>query len=639
MNNFLTVFKKVELLPYVPRPFIPFTEMSDDEIFNGSGDLIFDSECYPNYFLAAFKHIQSGKIITISPPFDQRKLSFILQRYRCIGFNSIKYDIPLLWAAYKNQDTKFLKRVSNDLVSGDWWQEVAKQHEFVVFPTTHLDLIEVAPLRGSLKLYGARLHTQRIQEIPYHHMKELTDYEKEVVEQYCIHGDLPATELLFNNLQEQLKLREELSIQYKIDVMSKSDAQIAESVIGTELKKITGKWPSKPKLEAEGAFSYECPQFIEFQTPVLWQLLEKVKAVKYRMHDTGRLIGNEELSVKIGEGIYRLGSGGLHSSEKGTTIVSTDEIEIIDRDVASYYPAIALALELYPEHIGPDFLTVYKTIVERRLAAKKAKNIAISECLKITINGTFGKTGSPYSILYAPKMMIQITVTGQLALLMLIEALELSAIPVYSANTDGIVIACPKDKKELMDQIIKWWENKTSFTTEETKYKAVYSRDVNAYLSVKDNDEVKGKNIYYDPWRGKTAKDGYWRFQKNPNAQICIEAIETLILYGIPLDTTIEQCADITKFVCVKNVKGGAHKDRTYLGRVIRWYYAKGIVGTIQYIESGNNVPDTEGAKPCMDLPAELPKDINYPWYIEKAREMLFEMNYLKRPRQISFFT
>lgn len=637
MSEFLTVEKKVKLKPYEPRPFIKYESMSDDEIFNGSGDLIFDTECFKNFFLAAFKN-RSGRIIRIVPPFDPRKLSFILHRYRCIGFNSIKYDIPLLWAAHKNQNLSFLKEFSNGLVQGNiWWQELCKEYGVQIFPTTYLDLIEVAPLRGSLKLYGARLHAQRIQEIPYHHMKELTDYEKEVVEQYCIHGDLPATELLFNNLQEQLKLREELSIQYRIDVMSKSDAQIAESVIGTELKKITGKWPNKPKIDVL-FFAYECPQFISFQTPVLNELLNKILQLKFDVTDTGRLHSTEELSVKIGEGIYRLGSGGLHSSEKGTAIVSTDEIEIIDRDVASYYPAIVLALDLYPEHIGPDFLVVYKTIVERRLAAKKAKNIAISECLKITINGTFGKTGSPYSILYAPKMMIQITVTGQLALLMLIEALELSAIPVYSANTDGIVIACPKDKKELMDQIIKWWENKTSFTTEETKYKAVYSRDVNAYLSVKDNDEVKGKNIYYDPWRGKTAKDGYWRFQKNPNAQICIEAIEKLIIDGIELQQTVESCTDITKFVCVKNVKGGAHKNCTYLGKVIRWYYAKGIVGTIQYIESGNNVPDTEGAKPCMDLPAELPKDINYPWYIEKAREMLFEMNYLKRPKQISFF-
>lgn len=59
---------------------------------------------------------------------------------------------------------------------------------------------------------------------------------------------------------------------------------------------------------------------------------------------------------------------------------------------------------------------------------------------KIQINGTFGKTGSPYSVLFAPTMLIQTTITGQLSLLMLIEWHEIYGIPVISANTDGVVI-------------------------------------------------------------------------------------------------------------------------------------------------------------------------------------------------------
>ncbi len=346
---------------------------------------------------------------------------------------------------------------------------------------------------------------------------------------------------------------------------------------------------------------------------------------------------DKELSVKIGEGIYRIGSGGLHSSEKETSCVSNNEYEIIDRDVASYYPRIVLNLGLYPEHLGENFLTVYNTIVERRLAAKKAKDSAKSECLKITINGTFGKTGSPYSFLYAPEMMIQITLTGQLGLLMIIEELELNNIHVYSANTDGIVIKCPRNKKELLDKIFKEWEVRTGFETEETKYKAVYSRDVNAYIAIKDNGEVKGKNLYYDPWRGK-GRDLYWRFQKNPTARICIEAIEYLLTKGIQIEDTIKNSKDITKFVAVRNVKGGAHKNAEYLGKVIRYYWAKGEYGIIQYIESNNKVPDTEGAKPCMDLPYTFPDDIDYQWYINRTKDMLYEINYLKRPTQVRFF-
>lgn len=150
--------------------------------------------------------------------------------------------------------------------------------------------------------------------------------------------------------------------------------------------------------------------------------------------------------------------------------------------------------------------------------------------------------------------------------------------------------------------------------------------------------KIKRKGIFADPWRGKTARDGYWRFQKNPSSQICIEAIEKLITENITIEQTIKQCTNITKFVVVKNVTGGAHKNGDYLGKVVRWYYAKNTIGTIDYINSGNKVPDTDGAKPAMDLPEQFPDDIDYGRYIEKSIEMLFEMGYLKRQEQMKFF-
>jgi hypothetical protein len=625
--------------------------MTDDEIQAGAGGtLIVDTEAYPNYFLIAFKDVVTKKIIKFEVTslgnglfsgFNERMLSWILHNYTTVGFNSIKYDLPMIWASYKYNHPELLKEVSNSLILGGMWhKELTEKYDFTIYPTKHVDLIEVCPLRGSLKLYGGRLHAQRIQDLPFKDYEPLTEDQIEIVSDYCI-NDLDSTELLMDNLLEQLKLRLELTNQYHQDLMSKSDAQIAEAVIGSELKRLTGKWPSKPKIDGNIKHKYIVPPFMSFQTKELQTALNTIATAEYELSTEGRLeipVNVKGLSVKINKGIYRIGIGGLHSSESEVCYKSNDEYELIDRDVASYYPAIILNLKLYPQSLGPDFLTVYQTLVNRRLEAKKAKNVAVAECLKITINGTFGKTGSPYSILYAPDVIIQILLGGQLCLLMLIEQLELNGIEVVSANTDGIVMYCHKDKKETLKMIFDNWEKATGFVTEETSYSAVYSRDVNAYMAIKPNGEVKGKNIYYDPWRGKSAKDGYWRFQKNPNAQICIEAIENLLIKQIPVATTIQECKDITKFVCVKNVKGGAHKDGEYLGKVVRWYMAKGIVGTINYILSGNKVPDTDGALPCMDLPEVFPDNIDYDWYVKKAVEMLYDMAYYQRPKQISFF-
>lgn len=642
----LIVGKGVNLKPYQPRPLKPYTLATDQEIRNEQGGtLVFDSEWYRNYSLIAFRNIKTDKVIKFELPgeFNRFKLSWVLHNYRCVGFNSFKFDLPIIWMAYHHQNVGLLKEAVNKLIFENIWRnELAKEYNFKIFETPHIDLIEVCPLRGSLKLYGARLHSERIQELPYHHETILDNNQVLVVADYCINNDLPATALLFNNLSEQIKLREDLSLQYNMDLMSKSDAQIAEAVIGHELKAITGKWPQKPKLDSREYFhKFKAPDNLFFQTDYMKDILNKIKRAEFTLDGEGRLYIPDELKgfrIKLGNCIYRMGIGGLHSSEGIRAVIETEETELVDKDVASFYPRIVLNLGLYPQHLGPNFLKVYQSLTNRRIAAKKAKNIAISECLKITINGTFGKTGSPYSFLYAPEMTIQITVGGQLYLLMLIEYLELNGIEVVSANTDGIVINLKKSQHNLYNDIFKQWENITGFETEETKYKAVYSRDVNAYIAVKHNGEVKGKNIYYDPWRGKTAKDGYWRFQKNPNAQICVEALEKLIVENIPIEKTIIENRDFTKLVCVKNVTGGAHKNGEYLGKVIRWYYSKDTYGTINYISSNNKVPDTEGAKPCMDLPLDLPTDIDYNWYVNRAKELGQECGFFEVQKQMEFF-
>lgn len=648
MNNFLTVDKKVQLLPYKPREPIARLMATDQEILdNAHTDLIIDTELYPNYWLLACKIIKIQKYFTFELIFDQdcyfneQKLSWIMHNYRTIGFNSLSYDLPMIWAACRKQDISYLKQISDEIIYQNTWRQVLeKEFGFKIFQTSHIDLINVCPLKGSLKLYGARLHAKRIQDLPIDINSNLDDRSVDFIRDYC-YNDLDTTELLFVNLSEQIKLREELSTQYKTDCMSKSDAQIAESVIGAELKHLTGKCPKKPNIQSSNVHKYNVPTNLYFQTPYMQNTLQTIAKAEFGLDGNGRLIAPKEitnLKINIGNSIYRLGIGGLHSSETNMAVKADDEYVLIDKDVASYYPRIVLNLGLYPQHLGKDFLTVYQTLVERRLQAKKAKNIAIAECLKITINGTFGKTGSPYSFLYAPEMTIQITVGGQLYLLMLIELLELSNISVVSANTDGIVIKCHRSKLEQMNTITKQWESITGFETEETEYEALYSRDVNSYMAIKKDRTAKGKNNYYDPWRGKSARDGYWQFQKNPTAQICVEAIEKLICNNIAIEQTIKECTDITKFVSIKNVTGGAHKNREYLGKVVRWYYSTDIVGTINYISSNNKVPDTEGARPCMDLPNEFPSDLNYDWYIAKATEMLYDMSYLSKPQQLKFF-
>jgi hypothetical protein len=322
-------------------------------------------------------------------------------------------------------------------------------------------------------------------------------------------------------------------------------------------------------------------------------------------------------SIQIGAGIYRLGIGGLHSSETNQAVEADTDHVLVDRDVASYYPAIILRLGLAPQQMGQEFLRVYQSIVDRRLAAKAAGDKVTADVLKIVVNGSFGKLGSKYSRLYSPDLLVQVTLTGQLALLMLIEALEAEGIAVVSANTDGIVIRCHKVDTAAMAAIVADWEARTGFSTEEMGYRALYSRDVNNYIAIKPDGSVKLKGAY--------ATGG---LSKNPTTTICTEAAVRWLRDGSSVEDTIRGCTDVRKFLTLRTVKGGAvDQHGAYLGKAVRWYYAREVTGALRYQINGYTVSRSEGARPLMDLPEALPGDIDHNWYITETLQILQDVN------------
>jgi hypothetical protein len=519
-----------------------------------------------------------------------------------------------------------------ELIRGfDYDRKLEKENGFIKHKTTHIDLIEVCPIRGSLKTYGARLHSERIQDLPFSPHKPITREQAEIVKHYCI-NDLDNTALIALNLKDQLTLRYELGMQYNVDLFSKSDPQVAESVISTELQRQTGTRPKRPTITMGGTHKYVPPSFISYQTPTLQKMYEVVCNSDFEVLESGAVLAPHEmrkLQFQIGKTVYRMGIGGLHSCEKTMAYKTTETHSIKDVDVSSYYPKIILNQNLFPKHLGKNFIKVYRSLYERRLIAKSEKNYAVSEGLKIAINGCFGKMGNPYSILYAPNLMLQTTLTGQLALLMLIEKFELNGISVISGNTDGAVSYCPHSQIAAMQEILKAWEKKTDFEIEENEYVGYYARDVNNYLAFKKDGSVKGKGVFLNPWNDP--KLAIFRFHKNPMTTICTRAIVELIARDVPIEKTISECRDIREFVAVKNVTGGAHQNGEYLGKVVRWYYATGQYRTINKIENGNLVPESEGGKPCMDLPDMFPNDIDYNWYRMRTLRLLEDLGYYQR--------
>lgn len=593
---------------------------------------MYDTECYRNYWCGVFRSLATGKALIFEKRENEfelensEKMKWILQNITLVTFNGIHYDMPMTALAVDGVECDALKNASDDLILNDaqGWQ-ILRRHKVDALTCDHIDLIEVAPLRASLKTYGGRLHVPRMQDLPFHPHTVLTPLQIAIVRWYCV-NDTTSTAFLHECLKEQIDLRYTLSNENGIDLRSKSDAQIAEAIISAEYQRRTGRRAKRPQIEIGTQYRFETPANITFQTPVMQEVLKTIQDTVYEIGKSGKILLPEnikKLKFKIGDTTYQMGNGGLHSTEKSAAHVTDELYQLIDKDVTSYYPFIILNNMYFPEHLGPVFLEIFGAIVTRRVNAKIDGLKAIAESLKIVINGTYGKLGSIWSIVYGPKLLFHVTVCGQLYLLMLAEMAELAGIPVVSANTDGLMFKCPRHLIPVLDQIVAHWEKITGFKTEGKNYKALYSKDINNYIAIDEKLNIKHKGAYANPWDDpKENKER--KLHKNPFTTVCIAAVDEYLLKGTPVEDTIMACNDIRKFTAMRSVPDGAVKDGDYLGKQIRWYYSEFERGKeIVKAHNGHLVGRSLGARPLMQLPDQLPNDIDREWYIAESKAIL----------------
>jgi len=591
--------------------------------------VIFDCEVYSNYFLASFMRVGDGKIVNVESrgegsslsEADKKQLRNIMKSQLTVGFNSLNFDIPIISYALMGKTCSEIKKLCDYIINtknNAGWMTMRDRDIVQIQHRHHIDLINVAPGVGiSLKMYGARMHCTTLQELPIDPSKVLNNDEMYAISVYC-RNDLELTKNLFLALGDQISLRRDMSAQYNIDLMSKSDAQIAEAVIRRELAD-TGTQIGT--LRQPASVKYTPPNYIEFKSAGLKSLMRKAVSLDYIIgHETGKLHIPEELAkvpVAIGGRQYKIGVGGLHSMEKCQSVEAPQFGVLAEVDVASYYPNMILNMSIEPKKLGGKFLQIYKKLVDERLEAKRSGDKSKSDSLKIVINGTFGKLGSKYSAMYDPKALLQVTLTGQLLLLMLIEELNLRGIEVVSANTDGVVCRVTEDKIKVYKDVCANWEKTTDLVLEETKYKALYSRDVNNYLAVKEDGSYKGKGIFAET-----------SLTKSPQADVCTNAVIKYITDDVQIDDAIRGCDDVRQFLSVRHVKGGAEQDKKYLGKVVRWVYSK-KGATINYVKNGNKVPKSDYSKPIMNIDEDINwSDIDRQRYIDEAYEILQSVGY-----------
>lgn len=691
--------------------------------------LIVDTECYPNFWSIGFRRKSDGKTLVIEhsvrrPATDEQRARIrnLMMSNLIVTYNGIGYDFPMIWKMISGASNAELKRANDQIIVHKMKPWHAPEVLGVEVPRDcfirkdgtrsdglwQIDLKEPQPNAfAGLKTLAGRLHAKKMQDLPYSPDTELTEEQMDHVLSY-MGNDLENTELVFDSLAEPLELRWTFSKDYGVNLMSKSDAQMGEGVIKKLVEQERGERVYKVDTPAGTTFKFNPPSYIRFDPDSeMDRIFKRTCAHDFVVGATGKVelpewlattritrqilatdtSGGEHVleydemerpTVKVGESIYQMGIGGLHSTEQNRAVIADDEFTLVDFDVASYYPAIIINSGLYPRALGAEFLKVFRTIRDERVAAKERVKaidlelkagtshstakwaaereymVAKEKGLKIALNGCFGKLGSPYSILYAPHLMIATTLTGQFSLLMLIQRAEkIAGVTVVSANTDGVVMRIPraimgpivKDRvtEGPIKTLIEQWEADTGFVMEGTEYRGIYNRSVNDYIAIKADGKAKWKGVIANPWRA----DGEWKpdlrgqLMKNPQMPIVANAVVDLITKEVPIENTIRASKDIRDFVTVVKVTDGGTWREQFLGKVVRYYWSKDGVEILKakpHETTGNfaKVSKTDGCRPLMEMDASVfPDDIDYDAYVTAAKEVLMDIGYDDRPKPI----
>ncbi len=595
--------------------------------------VVIDTEVYKNFFLLTAKSLTTGNVryyeLSDRSELDFDGLRRIMSNYTTISFNGIAFDIPIISLALRGGSTEELKYLCDNLIG----QKIKPWdiRDKAIKNWDHIDLIGLVKKGSSLKILGAIMGAKKLQDLPIEPSALLTHDDMDVIRSYCL-NDVETTQLLYEKLNNAVSLRERMSDLYKVDLRSKTDAQIAETILKHRLFKMTGIDYKKPDARKIKDFvRYEDPKIITFQSEELNRIKDSLIKTEFRLDDTYSLVAPaflKNLKITIGATTYTIGLGGLHSNEKGKSYRETDTKRLFELDGESFYPSIMLQQKIFPDSVGEAFLTVLAEILKERLHAKhNSKDPAlkeVAEILKIAINGLFGKLGSDLSFLFSPNLLLQTTITGQLSTLMLIEMLENKGVNVVSANTDGIVVYCDVDKMDTVYEIMFEWMMRTSVKLDKTDYKVISSRDVNNYLAIKKNGDIKRKGCF--------AIGG---LSKNLDRNIIYTAITEFVNNGVPIDKTIKECKDINQFFIAKKLSHGAEFNGVKLGKAIRYYFSNDTTENrvINAFDSNGNIRGkvslSDNAKPLMNLPDSLPKDIDYNRYITDSYSVLKGVGYL----------
>lgn len=606
--------------------------------------LKYDFESYPNFLCLTIGDKDGNRItvhnddesafVDLLRSLEAYKKDYIFEAWNGVGYDAILLDYLLLNYNTYDMDTltKNVYNLTKVIIEEQTPHWVVRKQWGIPEQTYQFDLSQYFTNR-SVKAMGIRTGYKELEELPYEPGTVLNDKQKQDVLNYNI-KDVDVLDYVSNFEENQARFdgkyilvtNEELGL-CDLSYLSFTDRQLTERIL------LGDKYDSTKPIKEDGSYYYKPPFDFDFQTPNFQKMYKDVQDIPLDLKPKSKFTKDVEDKDKdkvLAEGLFKdikifIKTGGMHWSDDGI------HEEVFDADWDSYYPFLMLAFNFMPQVLREN-VNKFRWIIERRIQAKKNKE-PIANALKIVINSIYGALGMGSSKLLSIRDKYNVTITGQLLIMKYAELLHLNGYNVIYMNTDGLSYTKPLELKDSnKDEEIRQYMMEISKNNISTDYfDKLISKDVNNFFILQNGKVVKAKGAY-----------NLKPFQKNySHKRVSFEAVINYMTTGQDIKEYILNCTDPTAFLLNENFNKTyhIHMYNRFTGEKIpqttknyRWYVSIDKSWRLNAFNSNtgswiNRDGTHEGVVLLDNLSDELPKDLDYDYYITEASDLLFQLN------------
>ncbi|QIG75246.1 DNA polymerase protein [Rhizobium phage RHph_Y52] len=646
--------------------------MSEDRIEPYPQDVAFDLEVYSNCFTAIFVHILTGHrwIFEISDRVNQSVELFAFLYHmkhcgmRCVGFNNVGFDYPVLHEflnIYAAQGVVYpmqlFAKSSSIIHSESRFGSIIWPRDRLI-PQLDLYLIhhfDNPAKTTSLKALEINMRSHTVEDLPFNpnYPIDVNDIPKLI--KYNAH-DVAETIKFYMFSLPAIETRMSLVDRLGEDVINFNDTKIGKEFFIAELEK------AKPGICFDRSTRKKVPRqtprpngiplrdvifpYVQFRHPELQRVLEYLKTITITNTKSAEEL--KDLNAVINGFRFDFGTGGIHGSIEKRIVRSDEDYIIVDADVASFYPNLAIKNGVYPAHLSELFCTVYSDLYDTR--QKYPKKSATNLLYKLALNGVYGDSNNVYGPFLDPQYTMTITVNGQLLLCMCAEwVISECDAEMIQANTDGFTVRIPRSKRARYDEICKWWQDLTKLTLEFVDYESMFIRDVNSYIAKSTSGKIKRVGAYQyvtpvDVEAFKKTPERGWH--QDHSAIVVQKAAEAAMLNGADIGQFIRSHTDAFDFMmrikvprssklCTVHARpAGAigPPEGAVTQNICRYYVANTSTSLMKIMPPDKRKPDAErhfsveagwNVALCNSLDQWDWSTVNYDYYIEEAKKLV----------------